>query len=135
MSSTEPGPWASEPDHVEWTDTESGLECRIVRHPGAGHLCGYVQLPADHPWHGRDYDDIDVEVHGGLTYAQDRFPRQDDPGPGWVIGFDCAHLGDLSPFWDAPDRGVYRDVAYVRDQCAGLAAAACAAAVTAGGTR
>jgi hypothetical protein len=34
-----------------------------------GHLCGYIGLPPAHPWHGKWYDDIDAEVHGGLTFC------------------------------------------------------------------
>lgn len=48
---------------------------------------GYVKLPKGHPWYGKDYDDIKVSVHGGLTYS-----RQE--GKYWVIGFDCAHFND-----------------------------------------
>jgi hypothetical protein len=44
------------------------IACSIHKHE-SGHLCGYIGLPKAHPWHGKDYDDIDAEVHGGLTYA------------------------------------------------------------------
>jgi hypothetical protein len=64
-----------------WT-TQAGYEAEVVAHP-AGHRCGYVTVPAGHPCGGKDYNDIDVEVHGGLTY-----------GNGATFGFDCAHYND-----------------------------------------
>jgi len=40
----------------------------IHRQDGLGHLCGYLGVPKPHPWYGLDYDQIDADVHGGLTY-------------------------------------------------------------------
>jgi hypothetical protein len=54
----------------------------------SGHGCGYVQLPESHPDLGADAVDIDVDVHGGLTYGPDEH--------GWV-GFDTGHAGDVWP--------------------------------------
>lgn len=53
---------------------------------GQGHLGlnGYVQIPEDHPWHELMEVDLEVTVHGGLTFVHD----------GW-IGFDTAHYGDV----------------------------------------
>lgn len=31
---------------------------------------GYVLIPEDSPLHGKDYNDIDVDVHGGLTFSE-----------------------------------------------------------------
>jgi hypothetical protein len=45
---------------------------------------GYVLLPDNHPFYGKDYDEIDVDAHGGITYADE---------DGW-IGFDTAHAFD-----------------------------------------
>lgn len=49
------GPWQSEPDFKQWTDAATGYECVLARGPG-GHLCGYVGIPAGHPWHSKDYN-------------------------------------------------------------------------------
>lgn len=77
-----------------------------------GFRNGYVRVPEDHPWYGRDYDLIDdqVEVHGGLTFAGELSPDTyaarggslDGIPDGWYVGFDCAHA------WDAPEPEVYR---------------------------
>lgn len=50
------GPWDGEPDKAQWTDEATGLPCLIVRNR-MGALCGYVGVPAAHPWHGKDYSD------------------------------------------------------------------------------
>ena len=120
------GPWQTEPDTVSWTDPATGYACRLARNP-LGALCGYVALPAGHPWNGLDYDHADlagVMVHGGLTYAGHAVAGS----PAWWLGFDCAHAGDLMPgnrfFFADPGNGTYRTVAYVRGQCALLAAQA-----------
>lgn len=65
---------------------ESGIRWTTCEAPLYGAVNGYVQIPEGHPWHGKSYDDIDVDVHGGLTY-----------GCGEWIGFDCMHCGDYWP--------------------------------------
>ena len=156
------GPWQHEPDKVSWTDEATGLPCLIVRnHRGA--LCGYVGVDETHPWfevgyYGTDEHPIDVEVHGGLTFAEHCMPGEDEstgichvPDPGksdhvWWFGFDCAQPMDYSPndpsdslfdlltsFADAIGRGVegagYRDLGYVRREVTGLARQLAEAAV------
>ncbi len=66
--------------------TVGAIRWAICRAPAMGGN-GYVKLPPDHPWHGKDYDDIRVSIHGGLTYAHSK-------GDKWWIGFDTAHAGD-----------------------------------------
>ena len=77
--------------------------CSIWKHDSLAHLCGYVGLPKSHPWFGLGYDEIDVEIHGGLTWSQheetpggkDRcYPHE--TGDTWWVGFDCAHFYDES---------------------------------------
>lgn len=61
---------------------------------------GYVVIPKEHPLWGVGYDDIDVDVHGGLTYSEmaDNCMGWKEVLPSdkgcWVVGFDTAHLGD-----------------------------------------
>lgn len=86
----------------------NGFKCTIFE-MYMGHLCGYLHIPRGHALWGKHYNDIDVDVHGGLTYSQ---PEGED----WVIGFDCAHLGDLVPLSGYRSHGVYRDEAYVTNE-------------------
>lgn len=56
-----------------------------------GHRCGYIAIPKDHELYGKDYNELLLDCHGGLTYSDDGYPLDDG---NWYIGFDCAHLGD-----------------------------------------
>lgn len=130
------GPWQHEPDKEQWVDADTGLPCLLVRNTG-GALCGYVGVPERHPWFEVDYEHVDAEVHGGLTYSS--FCQAGDDGhtichvvePGepdrvWWVGFDCAHAGDRCPAYEryrrvGTDGDVYRDRSYVQAECAALA--------------
>ncbi len=71
-----------------------GIEWATCKAPVFDAVNGYVRVPEGHPWHGLDYfhEDIDVAVHGGLTYGS---------VDGW-IGFDCLHYGDRWPGYERP---------------------------------
>lgn len=108
------GEWDDEPDKLQWVDPDTDLDCLIVRGPH-GAFCGYVGVPAEHPAFGKGYEEVDAEVHGGLTFAdrcQESAPEGHGichiPEPGrtdkiWWLGFDCAHAGDLCPAYDNAD--------------------------------
>lgn len=142
------GPWMAEPDKVQWTDPATGLVCLIHRNP-LGALCGYVGVPASHPYYGKDYEAPNVEVHGGLTYADKCMEERPNEPEGfgvchvvepfenanvWWFGFDCAHFMDFIPGMYTAEmrsaglgsvardsREVYRDVSYVRREVTDLA--------------
>ena len=69
----------------EWT-TRAGLKAVVIAHD-MGHRCGYVGVPEGHPMYGKHYDDVDVDVHGGLTYSELDYGL-------WLFGYDCAHWDD-----------------------------------------
>ena len=61
-----------------------------------GHRCGYVLVPYWHKLYEQPYTSEDCEnikCHGDLTYASHNL--LDKEYPGWWIGFDCAHAGDM----------------------------------------
>jgi len=35
-----------------------------------GHSNGYIGVPKGHVWYGKHYDDIECDVHGGLTFGK-----------------------------------------------------------------
>lgn len=140
-SAWERGPWDDEPDKVQWTDDATGLPC-LIKRSRHGALCGYVGLPPEHPWYGRDYGDIPVDVHGELTFAGGcehgdnpakgicHIPEPGQPDNVWWLGFDCANAWDYSDMasspewrkqWPRSSDEIYRDIAYVRDECTKLA--------------
>lgn len=124
------GPWNDEPNRLNWK--HKGLDCMLVRHFSSLHWCGYVGLEKSHPLHGVDYNDDrlnEVRVHGGMTYSESCggfvcHIKEDGSDETWWIGFDCAHSGDISPRHDSNEiwnRGVYRDMGYVKQQTERLA--------------
>jgi hypothetical protein len=141
------GPWQTEPDKLQWIDEATGLDCLLVRTPMSGHLCGYVGVPEDHPLFGEGYSDVDldIDVHGDLTFAGlcregaeetgiCHVPQPGRPDRIWWFGFDAAHAWDVRPeaaallarygiaaFPDDPS-ATYRTVSYMQAECTRLAA-------------
>jgi len=134
-----PGPWVKEADKIQMLQVETDFDCLIVRHPHSGHLCGYVGVPETHPYFKKGYDEIGVEVHGGLTFANLCAPHGKEeesvchvPLPGrsdqvWWLGFDCAHAGDKSPidkkygFDYSHVYQTYKTIDYVKEEIEKLA--------------
>lgn len=127
------GEWSDEPDRAYWIDQATGLPCLLRRGPMSGAWCGYVAVPKSHRLYGHDYDyGLDLNVHGGLTYAA---PCQEDDrdtgictpnGTAWWFGFDCAHAWDMCPRYTLTRRrqlaeNTYRTIAYARNQVEQLA--------------
>ncbi len=129
------GPWDDEPDRVDFHHV--GLPCLLLRSRN-GNWCGYVGLPKGHPDFGASYNDVEVEVHGGLTYGEkcdgSRICHVPEPGESddrWWLGFDCHHCWDIAPGFEVRLKSTgtdvrdpesqYRDVRYVRNQTEHLA--------------
>lgn len=106
-----PGPWRHEPDRVEW-QTDTDYPALALRSSVTGSWCGYIAVPPGHPWHGREHDELDVEVHGGLTYSGGcvgeicHVTVPGEPDDVWWLGFDCAHVLDHCPALHAMMRDV-----------------------------
>jgi len=113
------GPWDSEPDRLDFI--VAGFSCFVLRNL-QGAWCGYVGVPESHPYFGKDYNDVDVVVHHGLTYAGKcsppicHVPSAGLPDNVWWLGFDCHHYLDFAPGMARYDRGIYRDIRYARQQ-------------------
>jgi len=112
-----------------------------------GALCGYVGVPPSHPFYKKGYDDCDVDVHGGLTFANFCHPSADEshgichtPENGreahvWWLGFDCGHYDDYMPALEAEtkqainralsafgqEKSTYRNFKWVKKQVEKLA--------------
>ncbi len=83
----------TKPFKVEREWEHAGLKCAVtLQHPG-GHRCGYVRVPPGHWAFGKEYEDIHVDVHGGITFATPE-PCAHEDGAGWWVGFDCGHSED-----------------------------------------
>jgi len=81
-----------------------GLTCRVVDN-NVGTFNGYVAIPKEHPAWGADYDDLRIEVHGGLTFGE----QGSETSENWPnrelywYGFDTCHSGDWVSY--ASERG------------------------------
>lgn len=83
---------------VEKRWKHKGLKC-VVLFVGGSHRCGYVGVPEGHRAFGVDYDDVNMSVHGGLTFSD--YGKANDVLKGsdtYWLGFDCAHYGDKTSF-------------------------------------
>ena len=56
------------------------------------HPTAYIEIPRNSSLFGKEYDSINIEVHGGLTYSDDNLG--DIKADSWFIGWDYAHYGD-----------------------------------------
>lgn len=91
--------------------------------------CGYVGVPKDHPAYGQHYNDVSVDVHGGLTYSEVcsgaicHIPEAGEEDHLQWFGFDCAHLGDMMPRASGLsfEGDIYRSVKYVESEVKRLA--------------
>lgn len=100
-----------------WIAVEGGGTYRdheyIIVLNQSGHRCGYIALSPEHPYSqtpeeqrsllgGKprphwDYDSLDIEVHGGLTFMSPDHDLKDlltMPCTDMWIGFDCGHYQD-----------------------------------------
>lgn len=59
------------------------------------HPCAYVDV-TETDLNGKDYSDIDISCHGGLTYSREYLNTVDKKG--WFIGWDYAHYCDFAGY-------------------------------------
>lgn len=99
------GEWVEEADFANFT--YKGINCMVRRifddpnnlaedeklfngcvpsYNSGGYLCGYIELPEGSIYSDKEYSDIPIECHHGLTFKEYN-----------IIGYDCAHLGDYHP--------------------------------------
>lgn len=111
-------------NRVEYLFYDYSLKIFILRNslfstPQYPVYAGYILLPEDHPLYGiEDCNDehlCDLDVHGGITYAD-----------GKIIGFDTLHLGDYNPILGSGNRKwplslVVKEASSLAEQVAELA--------------
>ncbi len=80
----------------EWV-TEEGYLAAVTL-SSIGHRCGYVGITEEHRFFKKKYSDLDINVHGGLTYSKiaSTYPSPSFEGL-YTLGFDAGHV------WDARD--------------------------------
>ncbi len=92
------GEWVEESDvvEIEYIGYQALIMRVLKREPFCeeeayfgGHLCGYIRIPDDHPHYGKDFRDLGLDCHGGITFNEIHEQH-------WM-GFDCSHMGDQVP--------------------------------------
>ena len=94
------------------------------------HPTAYVNVWNNKLLSGKDYDEIDIDVHGGLTYGSDHlFISNEEEIKGWFIGWDYSHYNDYAGYESEMPEGlrmngkkwtteeIYEDVKSVIEQC------------------
>lgn len=63
------------------------------------HPTAYIRIPEGYKEYKKDYDDIDLQVHGGLTYASNYlWISKTQKIEGWFVGWDYGHFGDYAGY-------------------------------------
>ena len=63
------------------------------------HPTAYIDIPKSHKYYEKGYNDIDLPVRYGLTYARSHlYIAKDKKINGWFLGWDYGHYGDYGGY-------------------------------------
>lgn len=62
------------------------------------HPVAYVNVKKGHKYRYKNYGEIDINVHGGLSYSEKAINTGDKIKQGWFIGWDYAHAFDYTGY-------------------------------------
>lgn len=63
------------------------------------HPTAYIKIPRNNKYFRKDYEEVDIDVHGGLTYSSDHlYISETQQLEGWFIGWDYSHCGDYAGY-------------------------------------
>ena len=65
-----------------------GYKCMIKNNSMYNTKLGHIVIPNNDKLYNAKWDEIDINVHGGITFAGELDGE-------FVIGFDCMHFFDL----------------------------------------
>ena len=71
--------------------TYKGYNYKIISY--GMHPCAYIEIPKTNKFYNKDYDDVDIVCHCGLTFGDF---RNFGDGSKYYFGWDYAHVGDYS---------------------------------------
>lgn len=72
------------------------------------HPTAYVEVPRGHPYWFKNYNDIPVCVHGGLSYSRNYL--SDLNSGEWTIGWDYMHFGDYVGYMSEIEKEFYGEL-------------------------
>jgi hypothetical protein len=96
------------------TGNYMGVDYIIVSY--GTHPCSYIKIEKGNPFYGKEYDDIPIDCHCGLTFGQ-VFKTDKDASvmgfpKGHWIGWDYAHCDDYSPYLGCGTKHTTTDLLY-----------------------
>lgn len=62
------------------------------------HPTAYINVIDDIRYSYKDYNDINLDVHGGLTYSNKSLLAENEMVKGWFIGWDYGHYNDYAGY-------------------------------------
>lgn len=99
----------------------------IISHNGMGTRCGYAKVDSSHPFYGCDMSHLPcIDVHGGITFAENDIACGKGNDDGYWLGFDCGRSCDATDLELPCESGFMmpnffggnvRSQDYVRDEC------------------
>ncbi len=101
--------------HVSYFGSYVGVVVEAPSIMGYGRRWnGYIGVPNWHPYFDKDYDEVSLDAHGGLTFSG-RFDLASDR---WFFGFDHLHgfSGDTGGH-DHKREDVMKEVEDLYEQC------------------
>jgi hypothetical protein len=78
-----------------------GIYYLIKQNPHMYSWLAYIKLPDKHKWVKKNYDDIPLDCHGGLTFKATVTGKENHwQGftKGTWIGWDYGHVGDFTDY-------------------------------------
>ena len=57
--------------------------------------CAYVKIPTNHKYYKVEFNDIDIDVHGCLSFGDNLTHLNIGTDNDYYIGWDYGHLGDF----------------------------------------
>jgi hypothetical protein len=90
---------------------EDGVRCAILSL--YSYFTAYLGVPHSHPLAGFSYDDINLDCHGGLTYASGESKVL--PNDFYWYGWDYAHAGDYNYYGDEAWQKKFSKQEYEKD--------------------
>lgn len=85
--------------YYDWMHRD--YRCLVMRGPVS--LCAYIGVPPEHRYYGKDYNEVDLRCHYGLTFSSEGDGKIRPKGY-WWFGWDYAHFGDVT-FFDFKEGG------------------------------
>lgn len=97
------------------------------------HPTAYVFIDKDNPLYKKHYDDIDIDVHGGLTFSDnylinvleysDKYKCEtlQRINYDWIIGWDYNHYGDYNTYFGGFDDKKWTTEEILIDVCSVIA--------------